>query len=204
MAGKGANMIKNKNNKLLSALVIIAVLTISLVSAFGVAGYDTPVKVKPGESIDLAFRVQNLAGTEDYSLKAEIRGGEGISVTTLDPSTTYSLRHGEIVRVNFRVIMPAEAQAGEKYEVRADFTTGPLNSEGGAPLGIQSIISDKVIIQVAGETDNSQKITPQPEEKTELAKNNSNIAKIVVLATLLAAAILAGYYVRRKNKEKTK
>src|SRR6185295_5885825 len=106
-------------------------LMVSLVSAFGVAGYAEPVRIKPGEGVDLAFRVQNLVGTEDYTLKVVLNNDKGINVTFLDPSTKYSLKHGEIVRVNFRVEMPKEAEVGEKYEVRAEFTTSPLE-EGNA------------------------------------------------------------------------
>ena len=181
--------------------VVVAVLFVSLASAFGVAGYTDPVKVKPGESIDLAFRLQNAgSGGEDYLVEYKISAEEGIEVISLDNVTEYDLPFGNTgLRVNFRVIVPGNAELGKNYTVSAQFYTSPKNSGEGGPLGMRLGMGDRVVIHVADETDDASRITPALPAEVEKPRSGNRWIALVVLVVI---AILIWAYVYYKNAQK--
>ncbi len=200
----GYHMVKMKTIESSIAFVLLIVVLVSSVYAFGVAGYADPVKVKPGESIDLAFRLQNMgAEGEDYSVEYNLVGDEGIQVVLLDNVSSYDLPAGTKARVNFRVIVPEDAKIGASYLVRVLFYANRKGSDKNEPLGIRTGMGDRVTILVSDETDDSSKITPRQEPQIEQPKGNNKLAVLVVLV-LIAILIWAYVYYRNARKKMKK
>jgi hypothetical protein len=188
-----------KTNKLLTGITMILLLA-GIVNAFGVVGYgSTPIKVRPGESINLSLTIQNMVGGEDYQVLARLYADEGINARIIDESESYALKYGTMQRVNFQVSVPTEAELGSKYNVQIMFTTTPAE-EGGAPLGISTVIGENVAIMVASTTDDSNIITPTINNPSE--EESNTLRNMVLIATLAIVIALATTYIRRKDSEK--
>ncbi len=179
--------------KIMSTILGI-ILLVSVVNAFGIATYGEPVKVKPGESIDLTLSIQNMVGDQDYIVQSSIGTAEGITITLLDSSTSYNVPLGSEIPVKFRVTVPQNARIGEQFTIGASFTAVPRESEG--TLSLQSAIGSKVIIEVAPISDDADKITPKIPPREIPQKTNSTM--IIILAII--AVLIIGYFLARKKK----
>ncbi len=198
----GSTMIIKKDLKIGMIMLLLAFLMISRVSAFGVAGYPDPVKVRPGESINLALELQNMGGEgEDYFVESTLSAQEGIKVELLDNVTVYDLPAGTRERVNFRVMIPENVKIGNNYTVRGVFYANQKSSNQANPLGVKTGMAYNIIIQIADITDDTNKITPTPVPNTEIPKS-SNMGRIITLIALILIAIVVYFYVQRKNNPK--
>ena len=198
----GSTMITKKDLKIGIVMFLLIFLIINKVSAFGVAGYPDPVKVKPGESINLVLELQNMGGEgEDYSVEYTLSAEEGIKVVSLDNVTIYDLPAGTRERVNFQVIVPEDVKIGNNYTVRGVFYANQKSSNQDNPLGVKTGMAYNIIIQVADTTDDTNKITPQPVPNTEIPKS-SNMGRILALIVLILIVIAVYFYVQRKNNPK--
>ena len=186
---------KSINKNIIVGLIGIMLL-VSLVSAFGVVTYNDPIKVKPGESIDLTFGLQNMAGDQDYIVESAIGADEGITVKLLDSNKSYNVPLGTQVPVNFRVTVPENAKIGDKFTVGATFTAIPAESKG--TLSLQTAIGTKVIIEVAPISDDTNKITPVIKPIETPQKTNT---KMMIIILLVIVIIVAVYLIVSKKKK---
>ena len=187
-----------KNKQLLTVTMILMLFMSLIVSAFGVGIYNDPIKIKPGESIDLAFRPQNMLGNTDYTVEPKFTWSEGINVELLDNKTIYDLPSGELIRVNFRVTADKNAKIGEMKEVRADFTP-KAQSEGGEPLGIETGMVASVKILISETTGDDGQTPIEKKEETKVVNYTSKILALLALIIVVAVTII---YIRRKKKNK--
>ncbi len=193
--------IMNKDNLHLARMtgfVLAAALFISLVSAFGVVTYGDPVKVKPGESIELQFSLQNMVGDADYNVASQISAEEGIELALLDNKNVYEVPLGSEVPIRFKVSVPGGAEIGKSYIVSATFTASPSGGDG--PLSLQSAVGTKVIILISDASDDTSKITPPIYEK-EKAKSSSSTTLIILVLVLIAVLIAIYVYASRKKRK---
>ncbi|MBS3074022.1 hypothetical protein J4447_01050 [Candidatus Pacearchaeota archaeon] len=198
------NKIIGENNLYLARLmgfVLAALLSVmlllNLASAFGVVTYGDPVKVKPGESIELQFSLQNMVGDTDYNVASQMGAEEGIELVLLDNKDVYEVPLGSEVPVRFRVIVPENAEIGKSYVVSATFTASP--SGGNGPLSLQSAVGTKVIILVSDVSDDTSKITP-PIYETEKPKSSNNLNVIIIVLIVIAVLLAVYLYASRKRK----
>ena len=103
----------------------IAILIVGMVimfafpaSAFGASTPywdENPLRLAPGESTIIELTLQNMMGTEDISLSAEITSdGEGIA-TLVNPDMIYSVPLGtENIKVPIEVTVPTDVNQGGK------------------------------------------------------------------------------------------
>ncbi len=181
-------------NIILGLLGII--LLVGMVSAFGVVSYGEPVKVKPGESINLSFSLQNMVGEQSYTVDSQIGAEPGIELTLLDNKSEYLVPVGSEIPVKFIVRAPKEAEIGKNYTVSATFTARA--TEGSQSLGLKTAIGTKVIITIAPESDDSNKITPVI-PKNEKKANNPIILYLIILILIILILIIYLYMKNKKN-----
>lgn len=178
------------------SIILVMALFLNLVSAFGVAGYAEPVKVKPGESINLSFSLQNMVGEQSYTVDSQIGAEPGIELTLLDNKSEYLVPVGSEIPVKFIVRAPKEAEIGKNYTVSATFTARA--TEGSQSLGLKTAIGTKVIITIAPESDDSNKITPVI-PKNEKKANNPIILYLIILILIILILIIYLYMKNKKN-----
>jgi hypothetical protein len=176
---------------------ILGILMLSIVSAFGVGIYNEPVTLAPGDSIELAFRLQNMVGTTDYLVEPRFSWDEGLEVELLDNKTIYEVPAGELVRVNFKVTALESTRIGELKEIRANMIPQAKSPEGG-PLGIETEIGARVQIAISEVT--GENYTPQIITVTE--EENNTLRNIILILIVLIMATTAAIYIKKKNSKK--
>ena len=133
----------NMNKFVLFGLILIS---LSVVNAFGVATPywdENPLKLAPGESMDVKLNLQNMAGKAgDATLRAKmINSGGGIASLT-DSNLDYFVPFGsDDVIVNVKVFVPASVVKGGTREVVISFTQ--ISNEKGGMVSVSGGFTTK-------------------------------------------------------------
>ena len=101
--------------------------SLSLTSAFGVSTPywdENPLRLAPGESMDVELILQNMAGAEnDVTLKAEMTDDGGGIASIIDSNLDYYVAFGsDDVVMNVRVEVPMDIAQGGVRDVVISFT----------------------------------------------------------------------------------
>ena len=114
----------------------------------------------PGESIDTVLILQNMDGTEDVRLKAELVAGGNIA-TLADEELEYLVPLGrKDINVNLKITIPEDAVQGERYAVGVSFKETPKEGEG-EMLGTTAMITKNIPVQKVNQP--SVNYSPQTE-----------------------------------------
>jgi len=128
-------------------LAVLVLLSINVL-AFGVGSkywQENPLVISPGETKDFFVTLQNMAGETDILATGKITTGSEIAWIT-DADKTYLVpTGGEIIQVNIRVSVPADAQLGDLKELIISFTT---QGAGDGPLTIGSAVDREIPISI--------------------------------------------------------
>lgn len=169
--------------------IIFILITINSVSAFSVGSAyhkNNPLQLSPGESTIISFSLQNMAGDEDITAKANIlQGNEFMKI--INSSNIYEIPLGGEKIVSVRVTIPPGTRIGETYKAELEFSTITENKKG--TFGFGSAVGRKFDIIVASPGDGNL-----PEEKSR-----TGILIVLVVLILLATAIIV-ILKKRKNK----
>lgn len=161
-------------------LTVVLILTLSnYVYAFSVGSAyhkDNPLKISPGESIDIQFSLQNMAGSENISTKVNILQSSEL-IELIDPDETYLIPVGGEKIVNARVTLPPDAEIGKIYPVEIEFSTITEKKKG--TFGFGSAVGRKFNI-----------IVTQPEE-AKLAEEKTPVTPALIITLLVAIIIIA-------------
>ena len=173
---------------------LIALLLLSpLASAFGVSApyWETkPLVMLPGESIDFALTLQNMDGTEDVVLKAELVGGAEIA-TLVDEELEYLVPLGKKgIKVNLRAEIPEDTPLGKEYTIRVSFREISTAEEGMVQM-VGSIGKNIPVIV------KSEEVLPEEEEIPEEEEKGFPTAMVVLL---LVIVVILGYIILKKKK----
>ena len=126
---------KNINKKMIGKEILIGfilLLCINNVFAFAVSSdywSGNSLKLAPGETKEFSIILQNLVGTSDIRIKAVVTSGSEV-LTITDSSDTYLVPAGEKINVNFRVTIPIDAEPGQIYNAKIDFSERRDSSSG--------------------------------------------------------------------------
>jgi hypothetical protein len=178
-----------KKNILLS--MIMFVLLMGSASAFGVSSPywepDEPFTISPGESRDAILTLQNMAGTNDITVRATITDGEEVASLAIDE---YTVEGGsKDTEVAVRITIPEDVLFAAEYKVTVSFQTVTDGASGGIALGTGMDIAFPVRVIAP---------TPSPEVEGPFDKNT------VWLVIGLIVIVLIVWYVLRKEKHKKK
>jgi hypothetical protein len=96
-------------------LASLLILSVSLISAAGVASPywdDRPLKLAAGESKTVTLALQNMVGTEDMYLEAEISADPGVTATLVDGTEYFVPLGRDDVPLNVKVDVPEDVVIG--------------------------------------------------------------------------------------------
>ena len=172
--------------KKISIIFVAIIILSSSVFAFAVSSQyyaDNPLYIKPGDSVDTFFTLQNHAGINDVTVQAQITKGADITVITdSNPDNIYLIPLGGKTKVNFRITIPADAKIGDKFPITMIFSS--LSSNDGGPIALGSNIG-KGFDVIAGEDIDFREIPTPPEEP----KNNTFWVYIIIGVVILIIII---------------
>ena len=177
------------HKKILLFLLAVILLSGSIL-AFAVSSqyYESnPMYIQPGESQDIKLMLQNHAGTEDVSVKVEIK--EGMEIIGLKESgDTFVIPKGDKIDLYFKVNAPSNSKKGDIFPVTIMFTS-LTTSEG--PIGLSGSIGKgfNVVIGQASDFD----------ENGNLKTNLSWIVYVVIALAITCVTIFIFYLRKRRN-----
>ena len=109
--------------KAIKIIMYALLLTIiaNFVSAFGITSFywepDRSLSLLPGETRNVELQLQNMVGSEDITVSAEVTEGKEIAVI-LDTSNIYKVSAGhKDVYINLKITMPENYLPGQKTTV---------------------------------------------------------------------------------------
>ena len=102
---------------------LIVLICISNISAFAISSEywrENPLRLYPGESKEFSLVLQNLGGTSDLNLRANVISGYNV-LKVADPSNIYTVPAGQKGQANFIATVPSDSKPGKVYSVQIDF-----------------------------------------------------------------------------------
>ena len=185
-----------KNKELVFVLLTLVIFSVSIISAAGVSTpywSTNPLKLGPGESLIITLGLQNMVGSDDITLRANITNGNEIA-RIIDTNTDYFVPLGSNnVTVNIEVNIPENAEPERTYNVQVSFVQ--IGSEGGGGFfTLASAFTQNIPVLVVGEPTESAVYQPvQPVQK------QTNLLWIA-LAVIVLGIIVVALMIRRRGK----
>jgi hypothetical protein len=168
------------------ALTIFAVVVFtSIISATGVSTpywNSNPLKIGPGESTIISLGLQNMVGTEDVTLRANITKGNEIAAIVDKSQDYFVLLGSDNVTVNIQVTIPANAEVNKVYDVEVSFLQVSSTDQGGF-FSVASAFIQRIPVLVVGEPTESVNYKP-------VSEKGSNSLLWIVLGLVLLLIIL--------------
>ena len=161
-------MKKNKLSWIFVIFLLITLLTSLNVDSVCVSSPywdERPLYVQPGEVKEIIYLLQNNVGSEDVAMKAEVEGDSDI-MQLIDTNNIYDVPLGSEVPVKAKITVPANAKAGDEWQVGVLFTVTSKSIEN-QPLTIGTAYSKgfKVIVQEESNLQDNQIVPEGQEEK---------------------------------------
>ena len=187
------------NNRILALATVFSVLTIYLISLSGASGVvtdywkpDKPLKLYPGETREITFRLQNLPDTSaDITMRATlIKGSE---VATMEEKDYLVPGGSADTSVPMTVSIPDNVPVGTMYEMEIEFNTVAPSGGGVVTLGTGFVTTFDV------EVIEAPIITPESEPQVA---EGSNLWLIIAAIALLIIIVIVIIIIIIKRKKK--
>ena len=108
---------------------------------------EFPLIISPEETQDISVTLQNMAGADDINLRAAISEISEITAEITDSSDIYLVPAGGKTKVNIKVSIPKEIEAG-RYDLVLSFSTVTTSEKG--EFGFGSSIEHTLPVEVIG------------------------------------------------------
>lgn len=169
-----------KINLTFSIFLILTMLMMTSVYAFGIASSNGPFTVYPGETKTAKLWLQNMMGDDDITVRAEIINGSGIAEIIGNPEYLVKLGTDD-TEVPIRIKIPSDVTENATYKVTVSFLTITPGQATGIAFGtgIEKTINVLVVA---------------PEEKAI-----SNTTLIIIAIVIILIIIIAVILLRRKK-----
>ncbi len=185
-----------KNYLFILALTILLISVVSVISAAGVSTpywKTNPLKLQPGESTVFSLGLQNMVGSEDITLRANMTKGNEVA-RIIDEKTDYFVPLGsDSVTVNIEVTIPPNAEINKVYDLEVSFLQ-VSSVEGEGFFTVASAFTQRIPVLVVGEPTESSVYQPTP---TKSQKNN---LLWIALAVIVLGIVV--FFVARGKKRK--
>lgn len=175
-----------KTNLTIGICLVITILFSNLVLGFGVSSScwkGNPLIAYPGKTATLSLALQNMVGTDDVEVMAEIIQGEGIASLDKEDYIVKSGTKDTVVPVKIKI--PSNVSINTTYNVIVSIKTVTSGAGGGVVLGTGMDSSCEVLV-----------LAPPPEEKAKIGK----LTIIITAAILILIVIIITVLIRRRNK----
>jgi len=177
---------KTKSIKIFELTVLVLLISIMSISAFGVGcaySNENPLKLYPGESLDVLINLQN---NEAIQLKASIL--EGVEIAEfLDANDVYSVPVNGWVNAKLKVSVPASASIGQEYAVTVSFSEVPGAQVG--TVGFSTIIEKSFKVVVA----------EKPVVETPQGEGMSTTTIILLIIAIIVVIAIIWFLIKRKK-----
>lgn len=175
------------SKKIGMSTIIIIVLSIGFISAFGVSSSywkGNPLSIAPGDTTIVNLRLQNIGDGEDVTVRAVLSKGFDIASTE---NKDYLVRDGtKDTQVPIVINIPLDTPLGTEYGVTVSFTTVTPGGAGGVVLGTAIDTSFDVLVA---------------EVLMEKEEGNANfIIGLIILAAIVAFILINNFRKKRKKK----
>jgi len=178
---------------LIACTILITVILVSTVSAFGVASpfwKDNPLKLNPGESRTVKLNLQNMDVTAD-DLDVRVDLAEGSEVVTLSKND-YEVKAGtKDTEIILEVAVPANAAIGTKYRVTVSSKTV---TPGGAAVVFGTAMDTTFDVEVV------PKPAPKPEVKEEAELPETGGSLLWIVGVIVVVVLVVIYFAMKKKK----
>ena len=189
------NIVYNKHIRNYLIFFTLTILTISIISATGVSTpywSTNPLKLQPGESTIISLGLQNMVGTGDVTLRANITKGNEIA-TIVDKSQDYFVLLGsDNVTVNIKVKIPENAEVNQVYDLEVSFLQVSAAGDEGGFFSVASAFVQRIPVLVVGEPTESAIYKPASEA-------GGNTLLWVILGLVLLLVVLIVIKIHRRN-----
>ena len=142
---------KIKRGSLLVSAFLLAVMLISMVSAFGVASPyypGHPLVLAKGETQTVNLNLQNMVGDQDVNVRGYLAGGADIASLSKIDFLVKAKTSDTMVPV--QISIPKDAQTGQTIKVTVGFLT--VNTGGAGTVSLDTAIETSFDVQVSVET----------------------------------------------------
>lgn len=177
------------NKNICMTTIILIILSISFISAFGVSSSywkGNPLNIAPGDTKTISLRLQNIGTGEDITVRAILTDGFEIASTK---EKDYLVKNGtKDTEVPVKISIPFDTPLDTEYRVTVSFKTVTPGGIGGVVLGTAIDTSFDVLV---AEVD---------VEKAERVNLNFIIG-IAVLIAIIIFFILISVFKRKKKKK---
>ena len=135
------------NKKICMTTVILIILSISFISAFGVSSSywkGNPLSIAPGDTKTISLRLQNIGTENDVTVRAILTDGFEIASTE---EKDYLVKNGtKDTEVLVKISIPFDTPLGTEYRVTVSFKTVTPGGTGGVVLGTAIDTSFDVLV----------------------------------------------------------
>ena len=176
----------NKKKSVASVFLLVVLISISFISAFGVS---SPAKktLYRGDSVSDLFSIQNgLGATNDLEVTVTLTGGSEIA--SLSDENVVIVPMGGIKNVGVDINIPLEAEF-KTYVISANFDPTPVASDGGETIQFVTSYSKSFEVEVV----------PRPVVAEEEEEGFG--VGWIVLIVLIIIAVIAIVIVLVRNKK---
>lgn len=163
---------------------------LSMVSAFGVSTPywdENPLRLAPGESMDVELNLQNMAGNAgDTTLRAEMTDNGGGVATLMDSNLDYFVPFGsDDIIMKVRVSVPFDVAQGGVRDVVISFTQ--VAAEEAGMVSVSGGFTTKFPVFVVTSSESVLYQPPKPEVEVPVKKSYVWVWVVVSLFVLVAA-----------------
>ena len=187
--------LKQTNVTRIFALILVTILLTNFVSAFGVSSSfwkGNPLRIAPGETIDIDLRLQNMVGTGDTIVRASL--GEGAGIATIEEKD-YLVKSGtKDTKVPIRITIPEDAIIGQTHQVTIDFSTVTKASAGTLTIG--TAIGTTFDVEIVAES--PMTLPTKPESTTTFPMWLLTLTIVAIMLIIIMIIVKA----KRKTKKR--
>src|SRR3989338_1687592 len=185
--------------KAIKIIMYALLLTIiaNFVSAFGITSFywepDRSLSLLPGETRNVELQLQNMVGSEDITVSAEVTEGKEIAVI-LDTSNIYKVSAGhKDVYINLKITMPENYLPGQKTTVTVSVKDVGEGEGGMMDFGTAVLTSFPVV--------QGQSSVPVEIQKSTVKEKSMVLYFVlpIALISIVAIAVIMLFVKRRKK-----
>ena len=191
-----------KKKEVMISFLLLLVLAVSLVSAFGVAvpyWGGNPLRVYPGETVTFQVNLQNTELSGDATVEATLSNDADGMASLANEENLYFIPEGtHETYLPIRVTVPSDANIGDTFRIILRLREVSEGDAGMITFGVASSTSIPVEITTMEESSNYNP-TPVATTQTSTKEKSSNTLWYVLAALVIVVVYL---YMRSKKGKK--